>query len=136
VKKKSIFKLRKVLKDKEISQKGSNITAERLRLDFSFPRKLTDKELREVENLVNEQIKKACEVCKEEMSPQKAKKEGAVGAFEKKYGAKVSVYSIGNFSKEICAGPHVKNTCELGHFKISKQDSVGTGVRRIKAVLE
>ena len=103
---------------------------------FSFPRKLTEKELKETEALVNKQIKKSYEVCREEMSPQKAKKEGAVGVFDKKYGDKVSVYSIGDFSKEICAGPHIKNTCELGHFKIKKEESSSSGVRRIRAVLE
>ena len=128
--------LRIVLKNKNITQKGSNITAERLRLDFSFPRKLTEKELNEVETLVNKQIKKSCEVCKKEMSPQEAKNKGALGIFDKKYGDKISVYTIENFSKEICAGPHVKNTCELGHFKITKQESSGAGVRRIKAILE
>ncbi|MCK4647799.1 alanine--tRNA ligase [Candidatus Pacearchaeota archaeon] len=128
--------LRKVLKDKNIIQKGSNITAERLRLDFSFPRKLTEQELKEVESIVNKQIKKSCEVCKEEMSLQEAKNKGAVAIFDKKYGKKVSVYSIENFSKEICAGPHVKNTCELGNFKIIKQESSSAGIRRIKAILK
>jgi len=128
--------LRIVLKDKNIIQKGSNITPERLRLDFSFQRKLTEKELKDVEDLVNAQIQKSCEVTKKEMSPQEAKKSGAVGSFDEKYGDKVSVYSIGNFSKEICAGPHVKNTKELGKFKISKQESVGAGARRIKAILK
>ena len=128
--------LRKVLKDNDIIQRGSNITAERLRLDFSFSRKLTEQEIKKVEELVNSQIKKSCEVCREEMSPQEAKKKGAVGVFDKKYGEKVSVYTIGEFSKEICAGPHVANTCELGKFKITKQESSSSGVRRIKAVLQ
>ena len=128
--------LRKILKNEEIIQKGSNITAERLRLDFSFPRKLTEQEIKKIENLVNEQIKKACEVCREIMSPAEAKKKGALGIFDKKYGEKVSVYTIKDFSKEICAGPHAKNTCELGHFRITKQESSGSGVRRIKAILE
>jgi alanyl-tRNA synthetase len=128
--------LRKVLKDKDIMQKGSNITQERLRLDFSFPRQLTKEELKKVENLVNEQIKKSCEVCREEMSPKEAKKKGALGVFNKKYGDKISVYIIEDFSKEICAGPHVKNTNELGHFKIKKEESSSSGVRRIKAILE
>jgi len=117
-------------------QKGSNITAERLRLDFSFSRKLSEKEIQDIEDLVNAQIQKSCEVIREEMSPEKAKSKGALGAFEKKYGEQVSVYSIGNFSKEICAGPHVKNTYELGHFKIIKEESSSSGVRRIRAVLE
>ena len=127
--------LRKILKDNNIIQKGSNITAERLRLDFSFSRKLTESEIKKVEELVNSQIKKSCEIVRQEMSPTQAKKQGACGVFDKKYGDKVSVYSIGDFSKEICAGPHVKNTCELGKFKITKQESVGEGVRRIKGVL-
>ncbi len=128
--------LRDVLQDENIFQKGSNITAERLRLDFSFPRKLTDEEIKEVEDLINAQIQKSCEVVREEMSPAEAKKKGALGSFDSKYGEKVSVYTIGDFSKEICAGPHVENLCGLGHFKIKKQKSVGEGARRIKAVLE
>jgi len=128
--------LRQVLKNENIMQKGSNITAERLRLDFSFPRKLSEKEIQDVEDLVNAQVQKSCEVIREEMSLEQAKNKGALGAFEKKYGEKVSVYSVGNFSKEICAGPHVKNTCELGHFKIIKEESSSSGVRRIRAVLE
>ena len=128
--------LRKVLKDENIIQKGSNITPERLRLDFSFPRKLEKDEIEKVEDLVNKQIQKNQEVKKQEMSPEQAKKSGAVGSFDEKYGNKVSVYSIRDFSKEICAGPHVKNTKELGKFKIKKEESVGAGARRIKAVLE
>ncbi len=128
--------LRIVLKDKNIIQKGSNITPERLRLDFSFPRKLTQEEIKEVEKLVNGQIQKSCEVIKEEMSPKEAKQQGALGVFDKKYGEKVSVYTIGDFSKEICAGPHIKNIKELGHFKITKEASSSEGIRRIKAILE
>jgi alanyl-tRNA synthetase len=128
--------LRNILKDKNIIQKGSNITPKRLRLDFSFPRKLTKDELKEIEDLVNGQIQKSCEIIREEMSLEEAKKSGALGTFEDRYGNKVSIYSIGNFSKEICAGPHVKNTCELGHFRIIKEESSSSGVRRIKAILE
>jgi alanyl-tRNA synthetase len=128
--------LRKVFKDEKIVQKGSNITPERLRLDFSFDRKLTDQELKQIESLVNEQIKKSINVKREEMSLNEAKKSGALGIFEKKYGKRVSIYTIGNFSKEICTGPHVKNTSELGTFKIVKEESSSSGVRRIKAVLE
>lgn len=128
--------LRVVLKDESIMQKGSNITAERLRFDFSFPRKLADNEIKEAEDLVNAQIQKSCEVTRQEMTPQEAKKKGAIGVFDKKYGEKVSVYFIGDFSKEICAGPHVKNTCELGKFKIIKEEAVAAGIRRIKAILE
>ena len=128
--------LRIVLKDKNIIQKGSNINPERLRLDFSFPKKLTKQEIKKVENLVNAQIQKSCEVKREEMSPKEAKKKGALGIFDKKYGDKISVYTIGDFSKEICAGPHVKNTCKLGKFKIKKEESSSSGVRRIRAILE
>ena len=127
--------LRKVL-GSEVLQKGSNITPERLRLDFSFSRKLTDEEIRQVESLVNEQIKKSLNVTIEQKSPSQALKEGALGVFGDKYGEKVSVYTIGNFSKEICTGPHVKNTKELGHLKILKEEASSAGVRRIKAVLE
>ncbi|MBU0894128.1 MAG: alanine--tRNA ligase [Nanoarchaeota archaeon] len=130
-----ITALRKVLKNKNIIQRGSNITAERLRLDFSFPRKITQEELKKIEDLVNNQIKKSCNIIKKEMSPQEAKKQGALGIFDKKYKDKVYVYCIEDFSKEICAGPHVKNTCELGKFKILKEQSSSEGVRRIKAVL-
>jgi alanyl-tRNA synthetase len=128
--------LRIVLKDESIIQRGSNITPERLRLDFSFTRALTNEEIKKVEDLVNMEIKKSCKVLREEMSPEKAKKEGAGGVFEKKYGERVSVYTIEDFSKEICAGPHVKNTCELGKFRIIKEESSSSGVRRIRAVLE
>jgi len=127
--------LRIVLNDKTIIQKGSNITSERLRLDFSFPRALTEEEIKKAENLVNEEIKKSCKVIREEMSPAEAKKKGASGIFDSKYGEKVSVYTIEDFSKEICAGPHVKNTCDIGNFKIIKEESSSSGVRRIKAIV-
>jgi alanyl-tRNA synthetase len=127
--------LREVLKDENILQKGSNITSERLRLDFSFSRKLTEEEIKIVEDLVNAKIQQSCEVERQEMSPNEAKKKGALGIFGEKYGEKVSVYKIENFSQEICSGPHVKNTCKLGHFKIIKEESSSAGVRRIKAVL-
>jgi len=128
--------LKIVLKDNSIIQKGSNITPERLRFDFSFPRKLTPEEISKIEDLVNTQIQNSCEVVREEMSPEQAKQQGACGIFDKKYGDIVSVYSVGNFSKEICSGPHVKNTCEIGKFKIQKEESSSSGVRRIKGVLE
>jgi len=128
--------LRKVLKKEDIHQKGSNITPERLRFDFNFDRKLTEEELKAVENMVNEQIKKSLPVKRDEMTVEEAKKIGAHGVFEHKYGEKVSIYSIGDVSIEICGGPHVKNTKELGKFKIVKEESVSTGVRRIKAILE
>jgi alanyl-tRNA synthetase len=127
--------LRKVLK-KDIVQRGSNITPERLRFDFNFDRKLTDKELKDVEDLVNYQIKKALPVVRIETTLEEAKKMGAQAVFEEKYGEKVFVYSIGDFSCEICSGPHVKNTKELGHFKIVKEKGIASGVRRIRAVLE
>lgn len=127
--------LRIILGD-HIKQAGSNITSERLRFDFTHPEKLTLEQIEEVENLVNEQIKAKLEVKCEEMSVEDAKKEGATGLFEEKYGDKVKVYSIGNFSKEICGGPHVKNTSELGNFKIIKEEASSAGVRRIKAILE
>jgi len=127
--------LRIVLDDENIMQKGSNITSERLRLDFNFSRKLTSEEIKKVEDLVNAQIQKSCEVRREEMSPAEAKKKGAIGVFEKKYGEKVSVYTVEDFSKEICAGPHVKNTCEIGHFSITKEEGSSAGIRRIKAMI-
>lgn len=127
--------LKKTL-EKNIEQKGSNITPERLRFDFSFDRKLTDEEKQKIENLVNEKIKESLTITREEMSPTEAKKSGASGIFDNKYGEVVSVYTIGDFSKEICTGPHVKNTKELGKFKIAKEESSSSGVRRIKAVLE
>lgn len=125
-----------VLKDDAIIQRGSNINPERIRFDFSFDRKLTKEELQEIEDLVNAQIQSSCEVVREEMSPEEAKAQGACGIFDTKYGDKVSVYTIGDFSKEICTGPHVKNTCEIGHFKIKKETSSSSGVRRIKAIIE
>ena len=132
--------LRRVLGE-HVFQKGSNITAERLRFDFSHPDKLIDEQRQKVEDLVNEQVQKNLPVEMEEMSLEDAKKIGAMGVFESKYGDKVKVYTIGNeetgiFSQEICGGPHVKNTSELGKFKIKKEQSSSSGVRRIKAILE
>ncbi len=127
--------LRKVLKDDTVSQKGSNITAERLRFDFSFGRKLTDEELREVERLVNEAIAADVPITCEEMTVEEAKAQGAIGLFESKYGEKVKVYTMGKFSKEICGGPHAKRTGDLGRFEIKKEEASSSGVRRIKAVL-
>jgi alanyl-tRNA synthetase len=123
--------------DKNIEQRGSNITAERIRFDFTLDRKLNEDEVKIIENEVNEKIKENLEVKKEEVSVEEAKEKGATGIFDEKYGDGVSVYSIGNYSKEICAGPHVNNTKEIkGKFKIKKQESSSAGVRRIKAVLE
>jgi len=128
--------IRKILKEDSIQQKGSNITSERLRFDFSFPRKLTEEELKEIEEEVNSNIKKGCNVIREEMTLEEAKKRNITGVFEHKYSEIVSVYTIENCSKEICTGPHVKNTCELGKFKILKEESSSSGVRRIKGILE
>jgi alanyl-tRNA synthetase len=126
--------LRKVLGD-HVTQKGSNITAERLRFDFSHNEKMTEEQKAEVEKLVNEAIQKDLSVTCEELSLGEAKGKGAMGVFESKYGEKVKVYTVGDFSKEICGGPHVENTGTLGHFKIQKEESSSAGVRRIKAVL-
>ena len=128
--------LRVVLNDDTISQKGSNITAERLRFDFSFPRKLTPEELKAVEDLVNEQIGRHLPITCEEMTVAEAKAQGAIGLFESKYGERVKVYTMGDFSKEICGGPHAQNTGDLGHFVIKKEEASSSGVRRIKAILE
>lgn len=119
-----------------VLQKGSNITPDRLRFDFSHPKKMTEEEIKKTEDLVNEIIKASVPVKREEMSPEEAKNLGAIGLFGEKYGSRISVYSVGNFSKEICTGPHVNNTSELGHFKIIKEEAVSAGVRRIKAILE
>ena len=118
------------------TQKGSNITTERLRFDFSHPEKMTKEQLQQVEDIVNEKIKRDLPVTCEEMTLEEAKESGAMGLFESKYGEKVKVYTIGDFSKEICGGPHVSHTGELGHFKIKKEESSSAGIRRIKAVLE
>ena len=126
--------LRKVLGD-EVAQKGSNITAERLRFDFSFGRKMTKEEIVEVEKLVNEAIAAKAPITCREMTVPEAKAEGAIGLFESKYGEQVKVYTMGEFSKEICGGPHAENTGDLKSFKILKEESSSAGVRRIKAVI-
>jgi len=126
--------LHKVLGD-HANQKGSNITAERLRFDFTHPEKMTPEQLAQVEKFVNDAIVTDAEVKYETMTIDEAKKSGAIGLFESKYGDKVKVYSIGNFSKEICGGPHVERTGVLGKFKIIKEESSSAGVRRIKAIL-
>jgi len=115
---------------------GSDITSERLRFDFSFERKLSPEELKKVEDLVNEKIKQDLEVKQEEMSLKQALKTGALAFFKEKYPERVTVYSIQAFSKEICAGPHMKRTGELGKFKIIKEESSSAGIRRIKAILD
>ena len=126
--------LRTVLGEK-VSQRGSNITAQRLRFDFSFGRKVTREELEQVEAIVNEAIEKKIDVIQEEMTPQEAYAAGAIGVFSDKYGNRVKVYTIPGYSKEICGGPHAKNTGELGSFKILKEEASSAGVRRIKAVI-
>ena len=127
--------LKKVL-GPHVHQKGSNITAERMRFDFSHPTKMTDEEKKQAEDLVNEYIKMAIPVEKLEMKKDDALKMGAEAMFIDKYGDIVSVYKIGDVSLELCGGPHVKNTSELGHFKIKKEEASSAGVRRIKAILE
>jgi len=127
--------LRNILGE-HVAQRGSNITGERLRFDFSHPEKLSEDEKIAIENMINEQIKEKLPIIMKEMTVEEAKKQGAIGLFTNKYGEKVKVYSIGNFSKEICGGPHVTNTQELGIFKIKKEQASSSGVRRIKAVLK
>jgi len=134
--------LRKVL-DNHIAQRGSNITPERIRFDFSYSEKMTKEQIKKVEDLVNEQIKNDLPVSCEEMSLKEAVEQNAVGVFKSKYGDVVKVYTIESaqeggppFSREICGGPHVAHTRELGHFKIVKEESSSAGVRRIKAILE
>ena len=127
--------LRRVLGD-HVQQKGSNITPERLRFDFTHGEKMTPEQIKEVEDIVNEEIKKDLKVTVQTMSPEEALKEGAMAFFSSKYGEQVTVYSIGDFSKEVCAGPHVEHTGDMGHFHILKEESSSAGVRRIKAVLE
>lgn len=120
----------------QVMQKGSNITPERLRIDFNLDHKMTPEEISELENFVNDAIKKEIPVEYNEMSVADAKKSGAVGVFESKYGEIVKVYSIGDVSKEICGGPHAKNTKDLHHFKVIKEESSSSGIRRIKAILD
>ena len=127
--------LKKVL-GPHVHQKGSNITAERMRFDFSHDAKMTDEEKKKAEDLVNEYIKMAIPVERFEMKKEDALKLGAEAMFIEKYGDVVSVYKIGDVSLELCGGPHVKNTSELGTFKIKKEEASSAGVRRIKAILE
>lgn len=127
--------LKKVLNDSNIQQKGSNITAERLRFDFNFDRPLTDAEKQAVEDMVNSVIDRKIDIICEEMTVDEAKEQGAIGVFDSKYSEKVKVYTIGDVSKEICGGPHAKNTGDLGKFKIVKEQSSSAGIRRIKATL-
>lgn len=127
--------LRKVLGE-GIYQRGSNITEERLRFDFSFDRKLTPEELNEVTRIVNEAIHKCIDVQCQEMTLEEAREEKAIGIFDNKYGDRVKVYTIPGYSKEICGGPHANNTSELGKFIILKEESSSAGVRRIKATIQ
>ena len=130
-----LHKALQIVLGEHATQKGSNITQERLRFDFAHPQKVTKEELDEVERIVNEQIKRDLKVTCEEMSYEEAVKSGAMGLFTNKYGDRVKVYTIGDFSKEICGGPHVEHTGVLGTFKIKKEEASSAGVRRIKAVL-
>ena len=126
--------LRQVLGE-DVQQRGSNITAERLRFDFTFGRRMTPEEIGEVERLVNEAIAAKAPVTHSEMTVDEAKAQGAIGLFEDRYGDKVRVYTVEGFSKEICGGPHVDNTGELEGFKVQKEESSSAGVRRIRAVV-
>jgi alanyl-tRNA synthetase len=127
--------LRRVL-GPHVAQRGSNITAERLRFDFAHGERLTPEQIAKVEALVNEQIGRELPVAWAEMDLEDARRSGAIGLFGERYGERVKVYAIGDFSKEICGGPHVEHTGELGHFRIVKEEAVGSGVRRVRAVLE
>ena len=126
----------KVVIGDDVHQRGSNITVERLRFDFNFDRPMTAEEIKKVEDLVNQALSANVPVVMEEMTVEEAKAQGAIGLFESKYGDKVKVYTMGEFSKEICGGPHAKQTGDLGKFKIVKEQSSSSGVRRIKAILE
>ena len=126
----------KIVVDKDVHQKGSNITSERMRFDFSCDHKLTPEEKEKIENLVNKWIKEGLPVTKTEMTKEEAIKSGAECMFIEKYPDIVTVYNIGDVSSELCGGPHVENTNELGTFKIKKEEASSAGVRRIKAVLE
>jgi alanyl-tRNA synthetase len=132
--------LRMILGD-HVAQKGSNITAERMRFDFSHGAPMTNDEIKKVENIVNEQIKKDLPVKMEILNLEEAKASGATALFGEKYESQVKVYTIGDestgvFSKEVCGGPHVERTGTMGTFKIQKEQSSSAGVRRIRAVLE
>ena len=126
--------LRRVLGN-HVQQVGSQITQERLRFDFTHPKKLTEKEIKEIENIVNEQVNKNLSVKFEIMSLEEAQKQGALAFFGQKYPEKVKVYSIGDFSREVCGGPHVGFTGKLSVFKIVKEEAVGSGKRRLYAIL-
>ena len=131
-----LHKALRLVLGEHVEQSGSNITAERLRFDFSHPEKMSKEQLAEVERIVNEQISKDLPVTWEEVSLEEAKKRGAIGLFEDRYGDLVKLYRVGDFSMEICGGPHVSHTGALSGFKIVKEESSSRGVRRIKAVLK
>lgn len=124
----------------EVEQKGSNITEERLRFDFNYPEKLTEEQIKKIEDLVNMKIKEGLPVTMQEMNLEEAKSSGATGSFHDRYGDKVKIFTVGPmeepFSREICGGPHVSDTSELGEFKITKEESSSAGIRRIKAIIK
>lgn len=131
--------LHQTLKDvlgQHVNQRGSNITTKRLRFDFNYDKKLTKEQIEKVQEIVNNKIQQELPVKIEKMTFEQAKKSGAIALFEEKYDKEVTVYSIGDYSKEVCGGPHVKDTSELGKFKILKEKGIAEGIRRIKAVLE
>jgi alanyl-tRNA synthetase len=127
--------LRSIL-GQHVEQRGSNITTERLRFDFSHPERLSKEQIADVETMVNQQIARDLHVSWDEMPIAEAQQRGAIGLFGERYGEIVKVYSIGDASMEICGGPHVGSTGELGHFRILKEEAVGAGIRRIKAVVQ
>ena len=127
--------LRMVLGD-HVGQKGSNITVDRLRFDFTNPEPMTKEEIQQVEDIVNDVIKRDLGVSFTTMSLKEAQEAGAIALFEGRYDEQVKVYSVGDFSKEVCGGPHVEHTGSMGHFKILKEQSSSAGVRRIRATLE
>jgi alanyl-tRNA synthetase len=131
-----LHKALRIVLGEHVEQKGSNITSERLRFDFSHPDKMTNEQIVQVEQIVNEQIVNDLPVSMEIMKLEEAKKKGAMALFGEKYKENVKVFSIGDFSKEVCGGPHVEHTGVLGKFKITKEQSSSAGVRRIRAVLE
>jgi alanyl-tRNA synthetase len=131
--------LHKALRDvlgTHVEQRGSNITADRMRFDFSHPQKMTPEEIQRVEIIVNDAISRDLQVHYEEMTVDEAKARGAIGLFEDRYGDKIKVYVVGDFSTEICGGPHVGHTAQIGRFRIVKEEASSAGIRRIKAVLE
>jgi len=120
----------------DVHQRGSNINEERIRFDFSYPEKMTDEQIKKVESIVNQKITENLPVVKKETTVEEAKSLGAEAQFIDKYGDKVTLYSIGDFSNELCGGPHVKKTSEIGKFKITKEESSSSGIRRLRAILE